>query len=78
MNRLTNLTVSPKGFIFDPSSGEMFTVNATGLGILRGLQEQKTPAIIAGELSRKFPVTPEQVEKDIFDFKSQLRAFHLL
>jgi hypothetical protein len=72
------LTVNKEGFVFDPSGGEMFTINTTGLRILEGLKKQKSIVVIARELSRLFAVTLEQVERDIFDFMSQLRAFHLL
>ncbi len=78
MNGLAELTVNPKGFLFNPSGGEMFTVNPAGLEIIKGLQAQKSFEMIAVELSNIFQVTLDRVEKDIFDFKSQLRVFHLL
>lgn len=78
MNRLSKLAVNPEGFIFDPCGGEMFTVNKTGLRILNGLREQKSTGLIVNELLRVFDATKEQIEKDIMDFKSQLRVFHLL
>lgn len=78
MSRLMELTVNRDGFVFDPSGGEMFTVNSTGMKILDGLRQNKPIVSIAGELSRIFTVTLEQVERDIFDFMSQLRAFRLM
>ncbi len=78
MRSIQNLTIRPEGFVFDPSGGEMYTVNPTGLRILAGLREQKKLSVIALELSDAFGVELEQVEKDIFDFKCQLKAFLLL
>jgi len=77
MSKISKLAVNSEGFIFDPTSGEMFTVNSTGLSILQGLQEKKSLESIAGDISKTFRVALEQVEKDIFDFKCQLRAFQL-
>lgn len=78
MNRLLELTVKPEGFVFDPSGGEMFTINTTGMKILDGLRRKKNSLAIALELTRLFTVTREQAERDIFDFMCQLRAYRLI
>ena len=78
MDRLMQLAVNAEGFVFDPAGGEMFTVNKTGLGIIKGLQERKSDGMIADQLGETYGMPPEQVEKDIFDFKSQLRLFKLI
>ncbi len=78
MNRLGQLMMNAEGFVFDPSFGESFTVNSTGLAILKGLQGQKTPHMIAQELQDTYEVTLDNVEKDILDFMSHLRTYHLL
>lgn len=78
MSKLMELTVKPEGFVFDPSGGEMFTINTTGMKILDGLRRKKNSGTIARELTRLFTVSRQQAERDIFDFMSQLRAFQLL
>lgn len=78
MERLSQLMVSGEGFVFDPTFGESFTVNTTGLAILRGLQEQKSPHTIAQELRDFYHVALDKVEKDMGDFISHLRTYHLV
>lgn len=78
MERLSQLIVNGEGFVFDPAFGESFTVNSTGLVILKGLQEQKSPHTIAQELGNLYHVAPDKVEKDVLDFTSHLRTYHLL
>ena len=42
LNRLRDLALSDTGFVFDPCSGATFTVNATGLAVLKGLTDRTT------------------------------------
>ncbi len=78
MNRLAQLTIDTEGFVFDPTCGESFTANAPGLFILKGLREHKSPETIAQELRGRYDVPLDEAEKDISDFKTRLRAYHLL
>jgi PqqD family protein of HPr-rel-A system len=78
MDRIQKLAISPEGFIFDPTSGESYTVNKSGLLILRCLRENKTPEETAEELTKEFEDTPEEVEKDIADFLDTLRMYRLV
>lgn len=78
MNRLDQLAMSSEGFIFDPSTGESFTVNPSGLKILKALKENKTTADIARELKEQFDMAPEEVERDVIDFMAHLRTYRLL
>ncbi len=78
MNRILQLVVNPEGFIFDPTFGEVFTVNQTGIDVLKNLKENKTNRDIALELTSNYPVTHEEAEKDIDDFISHLRTYYLI
>ncbi|MCK4762405.1 MAG: PqqD family protein [Candidatus Aminicenantes bacterium] len=77
MSRLSKLAVNAEGFVFDPDFGDVFTVNPTGLSILDGMRNNKPAGVIAEELKQKYGVTLDEVEKDIFDFNSQLRLHRL-
>jgi hypothetical protein len=77
MNRLTQLAINAEGFVFDPTSGESFTVNPTGAAVLKGLQADKPTEVIAQELADEYNVSATEVEKDIMDFKSHLRSYKL-
>lgn len=78
MSRLAQLAISSEGFIFDPMSGECFSANATGLLILKALQEHKAVETIVREMLDRFGGIPQVIEKDILDFKAQLRIYRLL
>ena len=78
MSRLSKLAVNAEGFVFDPDFGDVFTVNPTGLSILDGLRNNKSPREIAEKLKQEYKVTLEEAEKDIFDFNSQLQVHRLL
>ncbi|MCL4500747.1 MAG: PqqD family protein [Deltaproteobacteria bacterium] len=78
MSRLLQLAINSEGFIFDPNSGGCFSVNPTGLLILKALQEQKPVAAIAREMVERFDEVPEVIEKDILDFMALLRIYQLL
>ena len=38
MQRLRSLALNPDGFAFDPTTGESFTLNSTGLALLEALR----------------------------------------
>ncbi len=77
MSRLQQLAINEEGFVFDPTTGESFTVNSTGLMILNALKEDKTSDEIARELMDKFETNLEVVEKDLSEFISHLRTYKL-
>ncbi len=78
MSRLKQLAINDEGFAFDPSSGESFTINPTGLFILQGLRELKQPTEICANLTEAFDTTPESAERDVADFMAQLRTLKLI
>ena len=77
MNRLSKLAINSEGFIFDPSTGDSFTVNPTGLFIITNLRDGKNIDEIAETLSQEFEDTPEEIAKDISDFITHLSTYNL-
>jgi hypothetical protein len=72
---LRRLAVSESGFVFDPVSGHHFTVNETGLEILRQLQkEQNLPELLA-LLAEEYSVSTRELERDVVEFAGMLRKF---
>ena len=72
---LRRLAVSESGFVFDPVSGHHFTVNETGLEILRQLQkEQDLPELLA-LLAKEYSVSTRELERDVVEFAGMLRKF---
>lgn len=77
MNRLGKLAINSEGFIFDPTTGDSFTVNQTGLFIINNLRDGKSTDEIAEVLSQEFEDTPEEIAKDISDFITHLNTYNL-
>jgi len=72
-DRLQQLAISESGFIFDPVSGHSFSVNETGIIIVRLLQQGKDlPAAIA-ELQNSYSEQAATIERDLMEFISLLR-----
>ena len=70
---LNRLAVSESGFIFDPASGHHFTVNETGLVVLRLLQKQQRLDQILSALRDAYAAEPREIERDVLEFVSALR-----
>jgi len=70
---LNRLAVSESGFVFDPASGHSFTVNETGLALLRLLLKQQRLDQILETLSNDFNADPREIERDVIEFFGALR-----
>ncbi len=78
MGKLERLAINDEGFIFDPETGNSYTVNKTGLFIIKFLKEGKSEEEIVKALSEKFDVSEEDARRDLVDFMEQLRLYGLL
>jgi PqqD family protein of HPr-rel-A system len=73
-SRLRDLALSDQGFVFDPLSGYTFTVNPTGLLVLRLLKEGRPSAEIVRELQEAFDFDGgEDVGRDVDEMILRLR-----
>ncbi|MBI1865627.1 MAG: PqqD family protein [Nitrospirae bacterium] len=70
---LQRLAVSENGFVFDPVTGNSFTVNSTGLRLLRLLQQNKDLVEIAATVQSEYDADPREAERDILEFVALLR-----
>ena len=66
------LALSESGFVFDPVSGQSFTVNETGIELLRLLQQSTDLQEIQTALADIYDAQPNEFERDINDFTSSL------
>jgi hypothetical protein len=73
-----NIATSEAGLIFNPGTGDSFSVNTIGAEILLYLRENKSHDEIIGSLSSKYEVDRIQIEKDMDDFMLQLTDYNLL
>lgn len=71
---LRDLAVSDSGFVFDPRTGATFSVNPTGLALLRGLMQGLERARLVGALDEGFEVDGADLDRDVDEFVEQLRA----
>ncbi len=78
MGAIERLAISKNGFVFDPATGNSYTVNSTGLFILNLLREGKSEDEIVDALVENFEVSQEEARRDLLDFLEQLRVNGLL
>ncbi len=78
MDRIRALALNPDGFAFDPTTGESFTLNATGLATLEGLRDGLPVEQVADRLSEDYEVPVEEAARDVADFVDHLRAYRLI
>lgn len=72
---LHRLAVSESGFVFDPSTGHNFTVNETGVTLLRLLQKGLRLDQLLATLAEEFEGDPREMERDVLEFTSALREY---
>lgn len=77
--RLNDLAISDRGFVFDPDTGVTYTLNATGLRILRALKESRGLAATVEALREDFEVPGDMdLERDVLEFVGRMRSQGLL
>jgi len=72
---LNRLAISENGFVFDPSSGDSFTVNPTGLIIIELLKKQTDAHETIKQLQQEFDVAENTAKRDLLEFARTLREW---
>jgi len=75
MNKLKQLAINEEGFVFDPTTGNSYVVNQTGLFILKKLREGLNDEGIIKALTEEFEVDENTARRDFYDFLEQLRVY---
>ncbi len=73
-----NIALSESGFIFDPSTGDSYSVNQTGSEIIEYLKEGLSEDQITDKLKDTFDSDEEQLRKDLDDFLHHLRQLKMI
>ncbi len=73
-----NIALSETGFVFDPSTGNSFTVNPIGLEIISYLKEGRSPEEIRQEITERYETDGPGFEKDFADFVNMLQKLKLM
>lgn len=72
-----NIALSDSGFLFNPSTGDSYSVNPIGQEIIRLFQENKTTDEIVKKITKEYRIDKDTVEKDMYDFQNMLQSFKL-
>lgn len=73
--RLSRFAVSEKGFLFDPETGQSFTLNRSGLLTLNHLKKGQSIEETAKFLSEEFKVPQETAMNSVEAFLIQLGRY---
>lgn len=73
-----NIAISENGFIFNPLTGDSFSVNETGVFILQKLKEEETIEAILQSLMDEYELDTYTAEKDLNDFLTMLKSYQLI
>ncbi|MBL4586318.1 MAG: PqqD family protein [Flavobacteriales bacterium] len=73
-----NVAVSDSGFVFNPTTGDSFSLNAVGSEILHFMKEEKSEAEIKSTIQAWYDIDADTLEKDYYDFLKMLGQFNLL
>jgi len=73
-----NIATSEAGLIFNPGTGDSFSVNSIGSEILAMLKENRSQQEIIELFSSKYEAEKKQLERDLDDFFEQLTEYNLL
>jgi len=73
-----NIAVSETGFVFDPSTGDSFTLNPMGLHILELVKQGKNQNDICKEITSNYDVDDSSFERYFYDFVATLKQMQLI
>jgi hypothetical protein len=73
-----NVAISDSGFLFNPVSGESFSVNPVGAEIINMLKEEKSLEQISAKLHSQYNTDEATIEKDLYDYISILKQYNLI
>ena len=73
-----NIAISDTGFVFNPTTGDSYSINQVGQEILGYLGGNKSKDEITSLMTSEYDIDVPSFEKYFFDFISMLRQFELL
>jgi hypothetical protein len=73
-----NIALSDNGFVFNPSTGDSFTLNKTGREVLALIKEGKNLGEITEYLLKKYDVDNVTIERYLSDFITDLGSNNLM
>ncbi len=74
----SNIAVSDNGFVFNPGSGESYTVNPVGLAMLNLLRKGHSHPQIVAAIQEEYLAETATIERDLVDFLEMMRQYRLM
>ena len=73
-----NVAISESGFLFNPLTGDFYTLNPFGIEMLQMLKEDNTFDQILNQVISKYNVDEKTFERDYLEFTGLLKQFSLV
>lgn len=73
-----NIAVSESGFVFNPNTGESFTLNPAGMEIFEMMRKDQDHGEILVAIIDKYDIEKNLAEKDLDDFIQLLNTYQFL
>ncbi|MGE0077082.1 MAG: PqqD family protein [Bacteroidales bacterium] len=73
-----NIAISETGFVFNPTTGDSFTLNETGKKVINHINEGKSVEQVIALLKETYNVDTVTLERYLFDFVNELRINKLV
>jgi hypothetical protein len=74
----SNIALSESGFIFNPNTGESFTLNPSGQVLFELVREGKDYAAIRDYFLENFDTEESIFEKDFEDFMHMMTSYQMM
>ncbi len=74
----SHLALSENGFLFDSQSGKTYSLNPTGVFLLRQLINGKKPSCLGFRLATAFEVESIKAAHDVHEFVMRLLDLHVV
>ncbi len=78
MKLKSNLKINDNGFVFDPVTGESYTLNPIGLEMLKLINEGRNKPEIKKHFLNEYALGEWEFEKAFLDFLAVLEKNHLI
>lgn len=78
MNIKNDIAISDSGFVFNPATGESFTVNPIGAKIIQLIREKKSSEETVKFITEQYNIDDKSAENDLNDFISMLKQYEIL
>jgi hypothetical protein len=73
-----NIALSENGFVFNPSTGDSFTMNNTGKEVIMMIKKGMDLSLITDFMAEKYDVDRTTLERYLADFLNDLTVYNLV